>query len=77
MASAVTTAFVRLYHSGLIRRSTRLAHWCPALRSALSDMEVEAREIGPRTPLPVPGYERPVVFGVMYYIDYEMEHGGE
>ena len=37
---AVRTVFVRLYEQGLIYRGKRLVNWDPALRTALSDLEV-------------------------------------
>ena len=37
-------AFVRLYEKGLIYRGPRLINWCPALRTAVSDLEVEYSE---------------------------------
>ena len=41
---AVTEAFVRLYHEGLIYRGKRLVNWDPVLKTALSDLEVIAEE---------------------------------
>uniref|UniRef100_A0A8U8C1D9 valine--tRNA ligase n=1 Tax=Geospiza parvula TaxID=87175 RepID=A0A8U8C1D9_GEOPR len=63
MSRAVTEAFVRLHEQGLIYRSRRIVHWSCALRSAISDIEVEKKELGGRTLLRVPGYEEPVEFG--------------
>ncbi|MFQ6608372.1 MAG: valine--tRNA ligase [Fidelibacterota bacterium] len=42
---AVITAFVRLYEKGLIYRGYRLVNWDPATQSAISDEEVEHREV--------------------------------
>jgi len=42
---AVRTAFVRLYDKGLIYRGERIINWCPRCQTALSDLEVEHREI--------------------------------
>ena len=42
---AVRTAFVRLYNKGLIYRGERIINWCPRCQTALSDLEVEHREI--------------------------------
>jgi valyl-tRNA synthetase len=44
-AKAVRTTFVRLYHDGLIYRGERIIHWCPRCQTALSDLEVEHREL--------------------------------
>lgn len=42
---AVTTAFVDLYNKGLIYRDKRLVNWDPKLKTAISDLEVESREV--------------------------------
>jgi valyl-tRNA synthetase len=43
-SAAVREAFVRLHQEGLIYRAHRLINWCPACRTALSDLEVEHEE---------------------------------
>ncbi|XP_071276609.1 valine--tRNA ligase isoform X3 [Agelaius tricolor] len=75
MSRAVTEAFVRLHEQGLIYRSRRIVHWSCALRSAISDIEVEKKELGGRTLLRVPGYEEPVEFGVLVAFAYPLEGG--
>ena len=40
----VTETFVRLFDEGLIYRGKRLVSWDPALKSAVSDLEVESEE---------------------------------
>ena len=42
---AVRTAFVRLYHRGLVYRGERMTNWCPRCQTALSDLEVEHKDI--------------------------------
>lgn len=42
---AVLEAFVRLYNKGLIYRGMRLVNWCPVSQSAISDEEVNHREV--------------------------------
>lgn len=42
---AVIKTFVTLYHKGLIYRGARMIHWDPAAQTALSDEEVEYREV--------------------------------
>ncbi len=42
---AVRKAFVTLYKDGLIYRDKRLVNWDPKLHTAISDLEVEQREI--------------------------------
>jgi len=45
LSPCVTEAFVRLYESGLVYRSTRLVNWSHAMNTALSDIEVDHEEI--------------------------------
>uniref|UniRef100_A0AAV2K5X0 valine--tRNA ligase n=1 Tax=Knipowitschia caucasica TaxID=637954 RepID=A0AAV2K5X0_KNICA len=70
---AVTEAFVRLCDSGLIYRSEALINWSCALQSAISDIEVDSKELFGRTLLSVPGYSRPVEFGTMVTFAYPIE----
>ena len=42
---AVAEAFIRLHKEGLIYRGEYLVNWCPASGSAVSDLEVEMREV--------------------------------
>ncbi|MCS5690848.1 valine--tRNA ligase [Cyanobium sp. FGCU-6] len=42
---AVVEAFVRLHEQGLIHRGEYLVNWCPASGSAVSDLEVEMKEM--------------------------------
>jgi valyl-tRNA synthetase len=44
-SKAVRTAFVRLYNKGLIYRGERMINWCPRCQTALSDLEVEHKDI--------------------------------
>ncbi|MDY6938113.1 MAG: valine--tRNA ligase [Cyanobacteriota bacterium] len=45
LSAAVLEAFVRLYDEGLIYRGKYLVNWCPASESAVSDVEVEQKEV--------------------------------
>ena len=45
LSDAVLEVFVRLYRQGLIYRDKRLVNWDPKLLTAISDLEVEQREI--------------------------------
>ncbi len=45
LAHAVRTAFVRLHEEGLIYRGEYMVNWSPVLRTAVSDLEVENREV--------------------------------
>ena len=44
LSRAVREVFVRLYEEGLIYRGRYLINWCPRCETALSDLEVEAKE---------------------------------
>ncbi|ARU17181.1 valine--tRNA ligase [Croceicoccus marinus] len=44
-SKAVLKVFVDLYNQGLIYRDKRLVNWDPALGTAISDLEVETREV--------------------------------
>ncbi len=57
---AVRTAFVRLYDKGLIYRGERIINWCPRCATALSDLEVEHKDIT----------------GHLYYVRYPLADGG-
>ncbi|PSS33118.1 Valine--tRNA ligase, partial [Actinidia chinensis var. chinensis] len=72
---AVIEAFVMLYKEGLIYRDLRLVNWDCILRTAISDIEVDYLDIKERTPLKVPGYEKPVEFGVLTSFAYPLEGG--
>ena len=56
---AVQKVFVDLYEKGLIYRDNRMVNWDPGSRSAISDLEVEQRE----------------VTDTLYYLDYPLESG--
>ena len=45
LSNAVKEVFVRLYQEDLIYRGKRLVNWDPKLRTAISDLEVENREV--------------------------------
>jgi len=44
-SKAVTEHFVRLYEDGLIYRGKRLVNWDPVLQTAISDLEVESKDV--------------------------------
>jgi valyl-tRNA synthetase len=58
-ALAVQKVFVDLYGKGLIYRDNYMVNWDPGSRSAISDLEVEERE----------------VTDTLYYVDYPLEGG--
>ncbi len=45
LSAAVRKVFVDLYKQGLIHRDKRLVNWDPLLHTAISDLEVEQREV--------------------------------
>lgn len=45
LSRAVLTIFKRLYEAGLIYRAERIINWCPRCLTALSDIEVEHKDI--------------------------------
>jgi len=45
LSDAVKEAFVKLYEEGLIYRGNYLVNWCPESQSAVSDLEVENKEV--------------------------------
>ncbi|MFC5948195.1 valine--tRNA ligase [Pseudonocardia lutea] len=45
LSRAVQTVFKRMFDEGLIYRAERLVNWSPALQSAISDIEVDHKEV--------------------------------
>jgi valyl-tRNA synthetase len=77
LSKAVMETFVRLHGEGLIYRSNRLVNWCTQLQTALSNLEVDNKELTGKTLLDVPGYERKVEFGVLTYFKYPVDGSDE
>ncbi|KJE93368.1 valyl-tRNA synthetase [Capsaspora owczarzaki ATCC 30864] len=78
LSNAVNEAFVQLHEKGYIYRSERLVNWSCSLKSAISDLEVEALELPGRTMLSVPGHgDRKYEFGVLVSFAYKIEGSGE
>ena len=48
LSAAVREVFVRLHEKGFIYRGQRIINWSPGLRTAISDIEVEYREVDGR-----------------------------
>ncbi|MDN6040886.1 MAG: valine--tRNA ligase, partial [Acetobacter sp.] len=61
LSRAVKEVFVTLYQQGLIYRDRRLVNWDPVFRSAISDLEVESKDVA----------------GHLWYIRYPVEGAGE
>ena len=47
-------------------------HWCPHLRTVLSEIEVEYLQLDGPTDVPLPGREAAVEFGVMHHFAYRI-----
>lgn len=58
---AVKTAFIKLYEEGLIYRGNYMVNWCPESQSAVSDLEVENKEVD----------------GNLWYLRYPLREGDE
>ncbi|XP_047482387.1 valine--tRNA ligase-like isoform X2 [Penaeus chinensis] len=74
---AVKEAFVRMHEDGTIYRSNRLVNWSCTLKSAISDIEVEKKDLPGRTEMVVPGYTDKVEFGVLVSFAYPVEDSDE
>lgn len=74
---AVTEAFVQLFDAGLIYRKESLVNWSCALRSTISDIEIETIDINGPTEVPVPGYQTNIRFGEIYHILYRTSNDNE
>ncbi|KOP64462.1 valine--tRNA ligase [Bacillus sp. FJAT-18019] len=59
LSEAVREVFVKLYDKGLIYRGKRIINWDPAARTALSDIEVEYKEVN----------------GHLYHLQYPLKDG--
>ena len=73
LSAAVTETFVHLHEEGYIYRSNRLVNWCVKLNTALSNLEVDNKDLDGRTLLDVPGYDRKVEFGVLVHFKYPVD----
>ncbi|HEY0733107.1 MAG TPA: valine--tRNA ligase, partial [Chitinophagaceae bacterium] len=58
---AVIKVFIDLYNKGLVYRGARMINWDPSAKTALSDEEVEYKDIQ----------------GKLYYVRYKIKHPGE
>jgi len=61
LSRAVHQAFVKLYDEGLIYRGNYMINWCPRCETALSDIEVEHKDVQ----------------GNLYYVNYQIKEGGQ
>src|SRR5690606_36086310 len=79
LSKAVTETFCRIHEAGTIYRATRLVNWCSELNTALSNLEVDNKELTGRTLLNVPGYDpkEKFEFGVLISFGYPVENSDE
>jgi len=73
LSKAVQAAFIRFHDQGLIYRDNRLVNWCPHLRTALSDLEVDHEDLPGKTFIEIPGYAGKVEVGVMNEFKYMLK----
>ena len=59
LSKIVKKSFIQLYNEGLIYRGERMINWCPKDETALSNIEVEYREVN----------------GKLYTFQYPLEGG--
>uniref|UniRef100_K3WPL4 valine--tRNA ligase n=1 Tax=Globisporangium ultimum (strain ATCC 200006 / CBS 805.95 / DAOM BR144) TaxID=431595 RepID=K3WPL4_GLOUD len=76
-SKAVVEAFVQLHEKGLIYRRRRMVNWCPTLKTAISDIEVDSEQVEGSTLKTLPGRSKPVEFGVMHRIRYRVVDSDE
>ena len=76
-SEAVKEAFVRLHERGLIYRANRLVNWSCALRTAISDIEVENMEIKGITTIKVQSDTTPAEVGVLIEFAYKLKNSKE
>ncbi|KAI5151175.1 valyl-tRNA synthetase [Enteropsectra breve] len=67
---AVSTAFIELHRKGLIYRDNKMVNWCGALKTVVSDLEVDYKDIAGGAVLEADGGS--YRFGVMYYVKYRI-----
>lgn len=74
---AVTEAFVRMFDMGIIYRANRLVNWSCFLKTAISDIEVEYRELNDITRIRVPNHKGTYEFGVLHHFAYKVADSDE
>jgi len=73
LCRAVEEAFIRFHEQGLIYRGNRLVNFCPHLRTALSDLEVEHEDIEGKKLIEIPGFDGKVEVGVLCEFKYKIK----
>lgn len=72
MGEAVNEAFIRMVKSKKIFRANRLINWDCTLCTAVANIEIDYIELEKRKRLEMPGYDKPVLFGAMWYFIYKV-----
>jgi valyl-tRNA synthetase len=78
-SKAVTEAFVRFHEAGIITRDKRLVNWSCALKSAISNIEVDKIDIEGGAMFAVPGHTKreKYQFGMFTEFAYKLKAGQE
>lgn len=76
-STAVTETFVRLNERNLLYRERDLVNWSPALRSTISEIEVEDFIINGKTQLRLPGHDGKVTVGQLIKLAYPIKDSKE
>ena len=74
---AVNEAFVRLYEAGVIYRANRMVNWSCALKTAVSDIEVNMETIAKPTKYQIPGHPSWYEFGTLTEFAYKVKDSDE
>ncbi|XP_025987629.1 valine--tRNA ligase, mitochondrial isoform X2 [Solenopsis invicta] len=76
-SAAVTETFVRLNERNLLYRAKDLVNWSPALRSTISEIEVEDLVVNGKTRLQLPGYDSKITVGQLIKLAYPIRDSKE
>lgn len=77
LSAAVKEAFLRMHKKGRIFRANRMVNYSCTLRTAISNIEVEPLDIDEPVMRKVPGYDKPVEFGVLHEFGYKVKNHPE
>lgn len=74
LSLSVKEAFCTLFEKGLIYRSNRLVNWSCALKTAISDVEVNHEKIEEPITRTIVGHDGKYEFGVLIHFAYKLKH---
>lgn len=77
LSAAVRKTFIQLHDEGLIYRANRLVNWCCKMNTALSNLEVDQKELEGSTKIDVPGYDKKIEFGSIWNFKYPIDGTNE